>query len=113
MGGVGLLWTFFIAFPFLAFMTSSCDAHGAAKLSPWLLPIYFLFFARCLWYEFRSLRLAVILPAANCAPFRFLGVPLRFRQWLAVAVALSALGHTDVSSSGMFVAKAVATESCG
>jgi len=115
---LGTLWAFFITFPGLALATRTCPQAGPADIPSWPKGVYFACLAVCLWMEWRCLRYAIARPATDftlahtCAPFKFLGFKLTYKKWLALSMFLSVLGHGSISTTGLFMAKAVATDLC-
>jgi len=110
-----LKWTFLIwlLVPMVTLLTliSAGDGSGLPKPPPWLLPamgpgvLYLL-------YKEHRVRGVLLVPIARTMaaeqPLKTLGLyPAPFTAWLTVNTVISATAHTDVVTTGVFVARAV------
>jgi len=109
-----VLWVFYASFPLFAVHTARCSSPcgSLAQVPKWLLVVYFPTLAIQLAIEWMVLRHTIVAHTMRTAPFRLVSMPLRYEAWLLVAFALTILGHTDITSTGVVLAEAAKTGWC-
>lgn len=114
------IWSSFIILPVWTYPLCSCETHGLANYPALQVTsmMVFLLMAFPMRWELACLRR--LLPAQMFIrdtfspapqPPRLLGVSISVRMFLVLNVSLSFMGHLDLITNGLFLAKAVKTHS--
>jgi len=110
--GTALIWVFLVVFSLIAWSFSACDKTGFAFVPKWLVGIYAPVLFMHMYIEWKALKYTIVAQAMYTAPFELMFSKVQYVVWLFASMSISLVGHMDVTTTGLVIAKVLRSKDC-